>query len=106
VTPQQFLEVIKFGLPGVEVLDFDHDAMCASVCWCGECFDIAATTLDSHPVLLVTTPAWEINEKTGKVLSLLDDMMTEVVGQRPWVDAKELLRRLRELAEEGEDDDV
>ena len=106
ITAQQFLETIRHGLPGCEIDMFDSAAMCASVIWCGETFDISADEVDGFPVFLVTTGAWELNERTAKVLGCLDSVLPEVLqSRRPWPDYRSLLRRLRELADEGGDDE-
>lgn len=106
ITAQQFLETIRHGLPGCEIDMFDSAAMCASVIWCGETFDISADEVDGFPVFLVTTGAWELNERTAKVLDCLDSVLPEVLqSRRPWPDYRSLLRRLRELADEGGDDE-
>lgn len=106
ISAQQFLETIRLGLPKCEIDMFDAGAMCASVIWYGETFDISADQVDGFPVFLVTSGAWELNEKTSKVLACLDSVLGEVYGdQRPWADYKALIRRLRELRDQGDGDD-
>jgi hypothetical protein len=47
-----------------------------------------------------------MNEVTAKALEMLDSVMPEVVRTpRPWPDLDSLRDRLRELQDEGEDDD-
>ena len=55
---------------------------------------------------LVTTPTYTLNDATGKVLEMLDSMSEEFATEpKPWADADELIRRLRELRDEGGGDD-
>jgi len=101
----QFIQIIRHGLPGCTIMNLLLDQQTCRVKWGGEVFDISGGTLDGFPLWLVTTPYGHLNDATGKVLEMLDSMSDEYVTGKPWADTDELIRRLRELQDEGEDDD-
>jgi len=102
----QFIQIIRHGLPGCTITKLLLDQQTCRVKWGGEVFDISGGTLDGFPLWLVTTPCGHLNDATGKVLEMLDSMSDEFVTGKPWADTDELIRRLRELQDEGGDDDV
>jgi len=101
----QFIQIIRHGLPGCTITKLLLDQQTCRVKWAGDVFDISGGTLDGFPLWLVTTPCGHLNDATGKVLEMLDSMSDEYVTGKPWADTDELIRRLRELQDEGEDDD-
>jgi hypothetical protein len=101
----QFIQIIRHGLPGCTITKLLLDEQTCRVKWAGDVFDISGGTLDGFPLWLVTTPYGHLNDATGKVLEMLDSMSDEYVTGKPWADTDELIRRLRELQDEGEDDD-
>jgi hypothetical protein len=101
----QFIQIIRHGLPGCTITKLLLDQQTCRVKWAGEVFDISGGTLDGFPLWLVTTPYGHLNDSTGKVLEMLDSMSDEYVTGKPWADTDELIRRLRELQDEGEDDE-
>jgi hypothetical protein len=106
MTPKHFLEIIKRGLPHCEVLQFVPANLVCRVKYGGRLYDISGGQIDGFPIFVVTTPEQWMDETTNAVLERLDSIAEEVTTEpRPWQDTAELLRRLRELAEEGEDDD-
>jgi len=107
MTPKHLLEIIKRGLPHCEVLQFVPANLVCRVQYGGRLYDISGGQIDGFPIFVVTTPEQWMDETTNAVLERLDSMAEEVATEpRPWQDTAELLRRLRELAEEGGDDDV
>lgn len=101
----QFVRIIKHALPGCWIEQLHLEQQVCRVKWAGEVFDISGGTLDGFPLWLVTTPCYMLNDATGKVLEMLDSMSDEYVTGKPWADTDELIRRLRELAEEVDDDE-
>ena len=101
----QFIQIIRHGLPGCTITKLLLDQQTCRVKWAGDVFDISGGTLDGFPLWLVTTPCGHLNDATGKVLEMLDSMSDEYVTGKPWADTDELIRRLRELQDEGEDDE-
>jgi hypothetical protein len=101
----QFIQIIRHGLPGCYIVLLYLDQQTCRVKWGGEVFDISGGTLDGFPLWLVTTPYGHLNHATGKVLEMLDSMSDEYVTGKPWADTDELIRRLRELQDEGGDDE-
>ena len=101
----QFIQIIRHGLPGCTITKLLLDQQTCRVKWGGEVFDISGGTLDGFPLWLVTTPYGHLNDATGKVLEMLDSMSDEFVTGKPWADTDELIRRLRELQDEGGDDE-
>jgi len=101
----QFIQIIRHGLPGCYIVLLYLDQQTCRVKWGGEVFDISGGTLDGFPLWLVTTPYGHLNDATGKVLEMLDSMSDEYVTGKPWADTDELIRRLRELQDEGGDDE-
>ena len=100
------LIVIRFGLPGAELIRWHDKHMLAEVRWAGHHLGISICGIDGYPVLLVVTNNFEMNEVTAKALEMLDSVMPEVVRTpRPWPDLDSLRDRLRELQDEGGDDD-
>jgi hypothetical protein len=106
MTPVQFLEMLRFGIPGYQIQAFSPECLSAKVKWCGEMMEVTAIDVDAYPVLIVTTPDLRLTERTTAVLGLLDSVLPEVMQRpSPWPDCQSLVERIRELAEE-EDDDV
>ena len=101
----QFVQIIRHALPGCHFEQLHIEQQTCRVKWAGEVFDISGGTLDGFPLWLVTTPCYQLNDATGKVLEMLASMSDEYVTGKPWADTDELIRRLRELQDEGEDDD-
>ena len=107
MTPAQFIYAVKHGLPHCELMQIDINCLFARVRYGGQVFDVTSGMLDGFPVFMVTTPEQWMNVMTNEVLKRLDSIADEAVERpAPWQDTAELLRRLRELAEEGGDDDV
>ena len=103
----QFVEIIRHALPGCDIEQLHIEQQVCRVKWAGDVFDISGGTLDGFPLWLVTTPCYQLNDATGKVLTMLDSMAEEFAAEpKPWADTDELIRRLRELAEEVNDDDT
>lgn len=102
----QFVQIIRHALPGCHFEQLHIEQQACRVKWAGEVFDISGGTLDGFPLWLVTTPCYVLNDATGKVLTMLDSMSDEFVrATKPWADTDELIRRLRELQDEGGDDE-
>jgi len=103
----QFVQIIRHALPGCHIEQLHIEQQVCRVKWAGAVFDISGGTLDGFPLWLVTTPCYQLNDSTGKVLTMLDSMAEEFATEpKPWADTDELIRRLRELTDEGGDDDV
>lgn len=105
MTPKHFLEIVKRGLPHCDVMQFVPKQLACRVQYGGQLFDITGGQLDGFPIFVVTTPECHLDENTNAVLERLDSVAEEVTAMlRPWEDTAELMRRLRELAEEEDDD--
>jgi hypothetical protein len=103
----QFVEIIRHGLPGCDIEQLNLQTLAARVRYGGQRFDISGGMLDGYPLWLVTTPFFTVNDATGHVLTRLDSMTEELIkDEKPWADTDEMIRRLRELAEEVNDDDT
>ena len=102
----QFVQIIRHALPGCHFEQLNLEQQACRVKWAGAVFDISSGTLDGFPLWLVTTPCYQLNDATGKVLTMLDSMSDEYVTGKPWANTDEMIRRLRELAEEVNDDDT
>ena len=102
----QFVQIIRHALPGCWIEQLELKQHVCRVRWGGQVFDISGGMLDGFPLWLVTTPTYTLNDATGKVLEMLDSMSEEFASEpKPWADADELIRRLRELQEEEDDHD-
>ena len=102
----EFVQIIRHGLPGCHIEQLNLGQQVCRVRWAGKLFDISGGMLDGYPLWLVTTPCCQLNDATGKVLTMLDSMSEEFAKEpKPWADTDELIRRLRELQDEGDDDD-
>lgn len=102
----QFLKIIRHALPGCWIEQLELKQQVCRVRWGGQLFDISGVMLDGFPLWLVTSPSYTLNESTSKVLEMLDSMSEEFASEpKPWADADELIRRLRELQEEEDDND-
>ena len=102
----QFVRIIKHALPGCWIEQLHLEQQVCRVRWAGQVFDISGGTLDGFPLWLVTTPCYQLNDATSKVLTMLDSVSEEFVcEEKPWADTDELIRRLRELQEDLGDDD-
>jgi hypothetical protein len=106
VNSVQFVQIIRHALPGCWIEQLELKQQVCRVRWGGQLFDISGGMLDGFPLWLVTSPSYTLNDATGKVLEMLDSMSDEYVTGKPWADTDELIRRLRELQDEGGDDDV
>lgn len=103
----QFVQIIRHGLPGCCIEELNLKTLAARVRYGGQRFDVSGGMLDGYPLWLVTTPHYTVNDATGKVLTMLDAMTDEMINdERPWKDTEDMIRRLRELAEEIENDDT
>ena len=101
----QLLEVIKRGLPHSQLICWDESTATARIYWY-LILDISEMSVDGYPVLLVTGPNMEMDWRTNKALTLLDDVVPEVVGKpAPWADMDALMERLHEMKDEEENDD-
>ncbi len=106
MTDVQFITIIKHALPGCEIQQIHLEQQVCRVRWGGQHFDISGGTLDGFPLWLVTTPCYQLNDATSKVLTMLDSVSEEFVcEEKPWADTDELIRRLRELQGGDGDDD-
>jgi hypothetical protein len=106
VNSVQFVQLIRHALPGCWIEQLEPKQQVCRVRWGGQVFDISGGMLDGFPLWLVTTPTYTLNDATGKVLEMLDSMSEEFATEpKPWADADELIRRLRELRDEGGGDD-
>lgn len=102
----QFVQIIRHALPGCWIEQLELKQQVCRVRWGGQLFDISGGMLDGFPLWLVTTPTYTLNDATSKVLEMLDSMSEEFASEpKPWADADELIRRLRELQEEEDDND-
>jgi hypothetical protein len=106
MTPAQFIWSVKHGLPSCEMMQIDIDCLYCRVRYGGQVFDISCGVLDGFPFYLVTTSEQWMNAATNAVLERLDSIADEAVQRpAPWADTSELMRRLRELIEEGGEDE-
>jgi hypothetical protein len=103
----QFVQIIRHALPGCWIEQLQLEQQVCRVNWAGQKFDISGGTLDGFPLWLVTTPTYMLDESTSKVLQMLDSVSEEFTCEpKPWADTDELIRRLRELQNEEDDDDA
>lgn len=100
------LEIIRRALPGCQLYSFDDPSKTCRLIWAGQWFDITMCGVDDYPVWLVTDDNMAFNAHTAKALAMLDSVTEEIwIVGKPWVEVEQLIRRLRELQEEEDDND-
>jgi hypothetical protein len=109
-------EVVRRGLGGATIVSFPKvraGTFCCHVRYGGRVFVVSVDDLTAYLDWMVLNMDGTIDEHTGKVLELLDDMTQEytqhlndrIEKEWPNINLEKLIQDLRKLADEGDDDE-